>query len=338
MAFAIVAATLLTTVYLGILGGLVAAVAVEDPATGFWAGWFLILVPAVMLLAGWVQTRRRVMESAMGTRVPDRADARRLRGATERLCAIADLEPPDTQVVGDRLPLSWTTSPPWGTPRIHVTTGMLDALPERELLAVIAHELAHIAHRDAAVMTLVGGPSVYIMRAVRRLLSEDWFRGTIAVACFSYFILPAIVFGLLSRIVSRHRELAADRSAALITGSPAALASALVRLREDMTDGDILLVDLQLAAPRNQFHVIPVERREPHGVRRIWASHPRLAGRLEQLDHMERNLQWARGPGAGILEDEPETTTTRPAAPPPPPPQRQTAPGSAESSPAAPAG
>ena len=304
MAVTIVGAALLTTIYLGILGGLVAAVAVEDASTGFWVGWFLIFIPVVMLLAGWVRSRRAAVSPAMGTRAPDEADARRLRTATERLCVIADLEPPDTQVVADRLPLSWTSAPPWRAPRIHVTTGMLDALPERELLAVVAHELAHIAHRDALVMTAVGGPSVYVLRSVRQMLSDDWFRGTIAAVVFSYFILPAIVLGLLSRIVSRHRELAADRSAALITGSPAALASALVRLREDMTGGDILLVDLQLAAPRNQFHVLPVERREPGGLRRIWASHPRLHARLEQLADMERTLQTARGQAGLILEDD----------------------------------
>src|SRR5215213_2418426 len=136
MVVTIVGAALLTPVYLGILGGVVAAVAVADPVAGFWAGWFLIFIPVVMVLADWARTRRAATEPAMGTRAANEDDARRLRTATERLCAVADLEPPETQAVGDRLPLSWTTSPPWRTPRIHVTTGMLDALPERELLAV----------------------------------------------------------------------------------------------------------------------------------------------------------------------------------------------------------
>ena len=169
-----------------------------------------------------------------------------------------------------------------------------------------------------------------MLRGVRAMFNDDPFRAPFAVACGIHAVVPALILGLLGRIVSRHRELAADRSAALLTGSPAALASALVRLRQDMTGGGVLLVDLKLAAPRNQFYVLPVDRREPGGVRRLWASHARLSARLEQLDEMERNLQTARGQAGLILED--------PEAPPPPPPRSRTGPGSAGSSRAARAG
>ena len=306
MVLTIAVAALLTLLYVGLLVAAAVALAVVGGSDGRWGALALLGAPLALLLIGWGYARRTAGSAAMGSRPPDADDVQRLRAAVDRLCTIADLQPPKTKVVGDRLPLSWTSAPPWRDPRVHVTTGMLDALPERELLAVVAHELAHVAHRDARVMTLVGGPSVYVLRATRAMLSDDPFRGPVALVVFSYCIVPALFLGLLSRIVSRHRELAADRSAALITGSPAALASALVRLREDMTGGEILLVDLKVAAPRNQFHVIPVERAEPGGLRRIWASHPPLAERLEALHAIERNLQGARGPGAGILEDEPQ--------------------------------
>jgi len=317
MVAAITAGALLTLLYAALLGAIATALVIADPASGFWIALAVFGTPLIVLFVGWVHMRQARMDHVLATREPDAADAERLRTATDRLCVIADLDAPETKVVGNRLPLCWTAAPPWRAPCVHVTTGMLDALPERELLAVVAHELSHIAHRDAVVMTLVGGPSVYVLRSVRHMVSDDPFRGSIfAVVCL-YFIVPAIVLGLLSRIVSRHRELAADRSSALITGSPAALASALVRLREDMTGGDILLLDLKLAAPRNQFHVIPVERREPGGLRRVWASHPLLETRLDQLQRMERTLQTARGTAGFILDSEPDAGAAQPIAAPP---------------------
>ena len=327
MVLAIAVAVPLTLLYVGLLLAAAIALAVFAGSDGRWGALILVGVPLTLLLIGWAYARRQKNSALHGSREPNAGDEQRLRTATDRLCTIADLEPPETRVVCDRLPLSWTTARPWRPPCIHVTTGMLDALPERELLAVIAYELAHIAHRDAVVMTVVGAPSVYVLRATRSMLNDDPFGGAMAVLVFSYCIVPALFLGLLARMVSRQRVLAADRSAALITGSPAALASALVRLREDMTGGDILLMDLKIAAPRNQFHVIPVEKREPGGLRRIWASHPPLEERLDALHEMERTLQSARGPGGLILEDE--------AEPPPPPPPPRTAPASGGSSRAA---
>lgn len=308
MILAIGIAAVLTLLFVGLLVAAAAALAVFAGSDGRWGALMLVGIPLTLLLIGWGYARRRKDSGMHGSREPDAGDEQRLRTATDRMCTIADLEAPETRVVCDRLPLSWTTARPWRPPCVHVTTGMLDALPERELLAVIAYELTHIAHRDAVVMTVVGAPSVYVLRGVRSMLNEDPFGGAMAIVAFSYFIIPAIFLGLLARMVSRHRVLAADRSAALVTGSPAAMGSALVRLREDMTGGDILVMDLNVAAPRNQFHVIPVEKREPGGLRGIWASHPPLQERLEALHEMERSLQSARGPGAGILEDEPQLT------------------------------
>ena len=318
MLLAIALAAPLTVTYVGLLVAAAVALAVTGGSDERWIALLLVGVPLALLLASWLFARFSRAESTSGSRPPDAADEERLRSATDRLCTIADLEPPRTRVVGDRLPLSWTRATPGRPPCIHATTGMLDALPERELLAVTAHELAHIANRDARVMTLVGAPSVYILRSARSMLSEDWFRGAVAIVVFSYFIVPALVLGLLSRVVSRHRELAADRSSALITGSPAALASALVRLQEDMASDDIPKSDLNAVAPRNQFYILPARRREPADLRRLWATHPPLKARLEQLHEMEQNLQTARGQAGLILEE-----------PPPPPPRPQSGQASA---------
>ena len=299
---AVTVSALVWFVCLGLLVAAAGALAIHAGSDGRWGALAIVAWPLLLLFFGWFEARRSAAELPGGSREPDAADAERLRIATERLCLMADLDPPATKVVPDVLPLSWTTAAPWRTPRIHVTTALLDALPERELRAVVAHELSHVVQRDAAVMTVVGGPSMYVLRAARNALG-DGIGGWCAVLIGLYFIVPALFVGALARAVSRNRVLGADRSAALLVGSPAALASALVRIREYMIGGKVLLMDLRSAAPRNHFHVLPAEKREPSGLRRLWASHPRMEERLAQLDEMERTLQRTRGPGDLILEE-----------------------------------
>jgi len=141
-----------------------------------------------------------------------------------------------------------------------VTTRLLDELPEREVLAVVGHELSHLAHRDALVMSILAGPSVAALRGIPEL----WRRGgrfAVAATFFGAFIAPpALALAAISRVVSRHRELAADRGAALLTGSPAAVASALARLADELER--LPRADLRAVAPRDPFHLLPTDPRE----------------------------------------------------------------------------
>jgi heat shock protein HtpX len=139
-------------------------------------------------------------------------------------------------------------------------------------------------------MTALAGPSTWLLRGIRTFWGDrkdDWRNGPAAIA-FGVFIVP--VAGLLAftgRIVSRHRELAADRAAAVLTGSPAGVAAALMQVADGLSA--IPVADLRAVAPRDPFHVLPV--REQRGVARLWATHPRLDARLRRLEHMEARLQ-----------------------------------------------
>jgi Zn-dependent protease with chaperone function len=98
---------------------------------------------------------------------------------------------------------------------------------------------------------------------------------------------PALASAGLCRIVSRHRELAADRGAALLTGSPAALASALRRLSDGLHA--IRDKDLRVVAASDVLHVVPA--RPAHGIARLWATHPLLDDRIRRLERLEARLQ-----------------------------------------------
>jgi len=212
-----------------------------------------------------------------------------LHATVERLCVVADLPKPEIVIEAEKQPNSWIVGLSRGRARLHVTEGLLTLLSPTELEAVIGHELAHLAHRDAAVMTAVGGPGAVLLDGGRRSARGGWWFGMFGGAV-------AVAIGWLSRLgtqtLSRHRELAADAGSASITGHPAALASALRRI-----SGELRLIpqeDLRLAAARDLFHLMPVEKPEEGLLGRLTATHPPLTTRIERLERMEQALQSAR--------------------------------------------
>ena len=135
--------------------------------------------------------------------------ARRAARAVSRLSLLADLPTPAMVVVPRDAPLSWTTALPGRQPRVHVTTGLLDELNDRELEAVIAHELSHLGNHDAVLMTILAAPGVSVLRGLEVAQNRP-DRGPAATAGLPIFWLvfglPAAVSGFFARIVSRHRE------------------------------------------------------------------------------------------------------------------------------------
>jgi heat shock protein HtpX len=212
-------------------------------------------------------------------------DAPALHATVDRLCVLADLPKPEIVLENERQANSWLVGVARGRYRLHVTRGLLDLLTPEQLEAVVAHELAHAVNRDAAVMTVVGGPGAILLAGGSRIARTGFWVGTIGG------VLAAGI-GWLSRlgtqILSRHRELSADAAAVALTGRPAALASALRAV-----SGQIALVpveDLRVAAGRDAFHLLPVARHES----RWTATHPPLEVRIERLERMERVMRSAR--------------------------------------------
>lgn len=253
-----------------------------------WDAWpFWVFVALFALLGSTAPARRG--RRRRRTRAPADADLDRVAEITRRLCVVADMKAPEVWVERDAAPLSWTVSTPWTTSRVSVTTGLLDQLDDREVAAVIAHELSHIANRDAVVMTVLAAPSIWIFRGMRELFRNDRSRGLLAIVFYGPLAaIPATVLVLTSRIVSRHRELAADRGAAALTGSPARLSAALRRMSGELAR--LPAQDLRVAATRDPLNIVPARAGRRRGIRRLWATHPPLEQRLDQLDRIERAM------------------------------------------------
>jgi heat shock protein HtpX len=203
----------------------------------------------------------------------------------ERLCVVADLPKPRIVLEDERQPNSWVVSVGRDNARLHVTQGLLDRLDAHELEAVVGHELAHIAHRDATVMTLVGGPGAVLVGGGARMARGGVWPMQIG-AIVAWAIGKVASVGTLA--LSRYREFAADAGAVALTGNPAALASALMKVSEGVVA--VPSRDLRAVAARDPFHLLPVAEAK----NALLATHPSLEARIARLERLESRLQTFR--------------------------------------------
>jgi heat shock protein HtpX len=244
--------------------------------------WEVRGVVALSLAVGiCVAVRDRIAVSSRGSRLAP-ADAPELHAIVERLCVVADIAKPTIVLERRPLPNSWIEGTVRGGYRLHLTQGLVDVLEPRELEAVIAHELAHVVNRDAAVMTVVGGPGEALLQGGVRVAGQGWWPLMLGGAI-------AAVIGwtgtLGTRTLSRYREYAADAGAVALTGSPAALASALMKVSNGLVATP--RADLRAAAAHDAFHLLPTAEDGGFG---LPATHPPLRARIERLERLERAL------------------------------------------------
>lgn len=216
--------------------------------------------------------------------------AAQLEGTVQRLAAIADVPPPRVVVLDDAVPAAFAVGLSRRRSKIVVSSGLVAELEPPELEAVLAHELAHIVHRDAAVMTVLMYPVIAFGFWVRRM--RGWLLPLFIVppmwASAVGLTLMLLTSRCLAGCISRTRELAADRTAALLTGSPESLMSALTKLEARISR--IPNVDLRTMAPLQALLIVPLRA----GV----TTHPPLALRLEWLAQVSRDMAYLPGPRA----------------------------------------
>jgi heat shock protein HtpX len=247
-----------------------------------------VKVILAIALAAAVGVRGAIKERRAGVRGREvsPAAAPELHAAVERLCLLADVPKPRIVVEPEVQPNSWVVAVGRGHASLHLTDGLLARLEPAELEAVIAHELAHVVHRDATVMTIVGGPGAVLLAGGSRLGFNWWFWfGSVGATAIGW------LGSVGARVLSRYRELAADAGAVALTGNPAALASALMKV----SDGLAALPsrDLRAVAARDAFHLLPVAREQPTRLP-LPATHPSLKARIARLEQLEAKLQAAR--------------------------------------------
>jgi heat shock protein HtpX len=245
----------------------------------------------------WYSSDKLAMR-AMRAREVSPEEAPELHGMIDRLCALADMPKPRVGVADLDIPNAFATGRSPERSVVCVTTGILGTLNAEELEAVLAHELSHVAHRDVLVMTVAASAGILAGMLTRgaqygaifgdRRSSNNNNTGGLPVwlvVLVVALVVYAISF-LLLKLLSRYRELAADRAAAYLTMKPGALASALQKITGQMSR--IPQKDLRAASAMNAFFIAPAV--SGVSLKTLTSTHPTLEQRLEQLARIQAEL------------------------------------------------
>ena len=230
--------------------------------------------------------------------------APQLHGVIDRLCAMADMKKPRVAIADTDVPNAFATGRSPNSAVVCATTGLMRRLDEPELEAVLSHELSHVAHRDVAVMTIASFLGVVAGLITRIMLWTGLMGGfgggrnnnqggqdnaaLVELAVLAVSIVVYVISFLLTMALSRYRELAADRSGALLTGRPSALASALVKVTGEMSR--IPTRDLRSTEAFNAFYFTPAIASRGVSLSTLFSTHPSLDQRLAQLAKIEAEL------------------------------------------------
>jgi len=267
--------------------------------------WVVILLVLGALLFAQYWFSDKIALWGMHGREVSPEEAPTLHAVVDRLCALADMPKPRVAIADTDIPNAFATGRSPKAAVVCATTGLMRRLDEPEIEAVLAHELSHVAHRDVAVMTIASSLGVVAGLVTRMMFYAGLFGGRgnsqgggqFAAMEGIVMLVSVAVYAIsfmLTRALSRYRELAADRSGAILIGRPSVLASALVKINGEM--GRIPTRDLRKAEAFNAFFFTPAiaQHRGPGGqavsLGALFSTHPTLERRLAQLADLEVRL------------------------------------------------
>ena len=274
-------------------------------AVGISYALVLVIAAALLFVQYWFSDK--IALYGMGGRIVTPEEAPQLHGAIDRLCAMADMKKPRVAVADTDVPNAFATGRSPNNAVVCATTGLMRRLDEPELEAVLAHELSHVAHRDVAVMTIASFLGMVAGMVTRMMLWTGMMGGfgggggnnnnnnqgadqtvLIEMAVLAVSVVVYAISFLLTMALSRYRELAADRSGAILTGQPSVLASALVKITGEIAR--IPTRDLRSTESFNAFYFTPAVAKSGVSISTIFSTHPSLDQRLAQLASLEAEM------------------------------------------------
>ena len=260
----------------------------------------ITVVASIMILLQWYFSDKIVLWSS-GAKIVTRDQYPLLHDVIERIIARSSLPKPKIAVINTKMPNAFATGKGKRSSVVAVTTGLLDLLDTEELEGVLAHELTHIRNRDVLVLTLAS-----LFSTVAWYLMQFGFYGGMGYGYgygYGYggrdrnnagglaivvivAMLTWVVSFLIIRAISRYREFAADRGSAQMTGKPAKLANALIKISGDMQRTPTK--DLRQVEGLNAFFIIPAVSGST--IINLFSTHPPVEKRIQKLMEMEASM------------------------------------------------
>ncbi len=227
---------------------------------------------------------------AMGAEEVSPKEAPELHAMIERLCVQADLPKPKVAIMRTQMPNAFAMGRSKKAATVCVTTGIMEILSPAELEGVLAHELAHIRHRDVVIMTIAS----FFASIASMIIQFGFFFGgghdddenpSFLVLFFVSLAVYVISFFLMSAL-SRYREFAADRGAAEITRRPSALSSALMKI-----SGTMQRIPQQDLRAHSELAAFYIARPSAQSLFGLFSTHPAMEKRIAELDKLEAQIQ-----------------------------------------------
>jgi heat shock protein HtpX len=239
-------------------------------------------------------TSDKIALAASGAKVVDRDQAPELHDMVERLSAMADLPKPRVAVIPTDVPNAFATGRSPKHAVVAVTEGLWNRLDKPEIEGVLAHELSHIGNRDVAIMTISSFFAMVAALLMRMGLWGGMFGGDrnrdggapVWLIMFVVSLVTYVISYVLILMISRYREYAADRGAAVITGAPENLMSALQKIASNITQ--IPQRDLREVQGMNAFFIVPTNVKK--ATAEMFMTHPPLEKRLARLAAIAREM------------------------------------------------
>jgi heat shock protein HtpX len=255
-------------------------------------GFVLLIIGGLAFLQYF--TSDKIALAASGAKIVDRDQAPELHDMVERLCAMADLPKPRIAVIPTDVPNAFATGRSPKHAVVAVTEGLWHRLDKPEIEGVLAHELSHIGNRDVAIMTISSFFAMVAALLMRMGLWGGMFGGDrnrdggapVWLIMFAVSLITYVISYVLILMISRYREYAADRGAALITGAPENLMSALQRIASNITQ--IPQRDLREVQGMNAFFIVPTNVKK--ATAELFMTHPPLEKRLARLEAIAREM------------------------------------------------